>query len=400
MQAYDVVIVGAGMVGLSLAVSLENSGLKIAIIDSQSGDRPLTESPELRVSAINLATQKILQNLDVWEAIAQHRLQPYENMEVWEKDSFANIQFSHQQVHQAQLGYIIENQLIRQQLWNKAEQSRNIDLFAPHSIDKLVVGQRECFISLADDTMLTARLIVGADGANSYVRKQADMPLTFWDYDHIAIVTSVRTQIDHGNTARQVFTPEGPLAFLPLYESNLCSIVWSQEVAKAEHLMAMEDEEFAKVLTATFDGKLGRCEVVGKRVSYPLKMRYCRSWVKERVALIGDAAHTIHPLAGQGANLGFLDAMALSQEIQRLHNDEKDIGLAKNLRPYERWRKTEAVKMIATMEGFKRLFSGDAPIKKLLRDVGLAGVNQIPFAKQHIIQQAMGLSGELPELAK
>ena len=213
-------------------------------------------------------------------------------------------------------------------------------------------------------------------------------------------MATVRTALAHGNTARQVFTPQGPLAFLPLYEPNLCSIVWSQDVSHAQQLLESSEQAFERALYSAFDGKLGEVKLVSQRQSYPLKMRYARQWVKNGVAVIGDAAHTIHPLAGQGANLGFLDAAALAETILALQTEGKDISLAKHLRQYERWRKTEASKMIAGMEGFKRLYAGQNPIKKLVRGIGMAAVNQLPFAKQSIIQQAMGLSGDLPELAK
>jgi 2-octaprenylphenol hydroxylase len=400
MQSYDVAIVGGGMVGLTLALALKNCDISVVVIEAQLGDKPLSQQPELRVSALSLASENILRNLDIWQYLDDKRMLPYENMQVWDKDSFGKIKFSHEQVEQTHLGHIIENQSVRRCLWQEIEKHNNIELLAPHKITKLVFGQQESFITLDNDSMLSARLVVGADGANSYVRQQAALPLTFWDYDHHAIVATVKTELVHQNTARQIFTPSGPLAFLPLWNENCCSIVWSQQVPQAEHLMALSDEEFNKALTASFDGRLGLCTLLSERQSYPLKMRYARQWLKDRVVLVGDAAHTIHPLAGQGANLGMLDAAALAEQIISLAEEGKDIGLAKNLRPYERWRKTEAVKMIASMEAFKRLFAGTNPFKKLLRDVGLSSINYLPGAKQKFIQQAMGLDGELPKLAK
>jgi 2-octaprenylphenol hydroxylase len=400
MQSYDVVVVGGGMVGLVLALALKDSDLSVAVIDAEQGNKPLGEQPELRVSALSLASENILRKLGVWDDIAGQRHLSYQHMKVWDKDSFGKIEFSHADVQQAQLGHIIENQSLRGSLWRKAESSKHIELLAPKRIAKLVFGQQESFITLDDESMLSARLVVGADGANSYVRQQAGLPLTFWDYDHQAIVATIKTALPHQNTARQIFTPTGPLAFLPLWGEHLCSIVWSQDEPEAQRLLALSAEEFNKALTVSFDGCLGLCELVSERQSYPLKMRYARNWVCDRVALVGDAAHTIHPLAGQGANLGLLDAAALAEQLSELTEQGKDIGLHKNLRPYERWRKTETVKMIATMEGFKRIFAGDNPLKKLVRDVGLSAVNKLPKAKEGIIQQAMGLDGELPKLAR
>lgn len=400
MQSFDVAIVGGGMVGLSLAHALKDSGLSVAVIDTELGAKPLTEDPELRVSALNLATQNVFENLDVWEQMREQRLQAYKGMAVWDKDSFAGIEFSHRHVDKAQLGYIIENQLVRNVLWQGLSSISNVQLYAPAKIAKLAFGQQEVFISLQDGNMLSTRLVVGADGANSFVRQQAGLPQVFWDYDQHAIVATVKTEIPHQAIARQIFTPTGPLAFLPLYQQNLCSIVWSQDVEEAERLNALTDQQFNHHLTSAFDAKLGLCEVVSERVKFPLKMRYSKQWVKERVALIGDAAHTIHPLAGQGANLGILDAAALAEQLIDLSKNNLDVGLAKHLRPYERWRKTEASKMIAAMETFKRLFEGKDPVKKLVRGIGLSMFNNLPVAKHQIIKQAMGIDGKLPRLAK
>lgn len=400
MQAFDVVVVGAGIVGLSQALALKKSGLSVAVIDANVSDGMPTGDAQLRVSALTLATQTVLQNIGAWQHLDHTRTSEYKQMWVWDQDSFANIEFSADKVNTEQLGFVMENQNIRHALWVEAEQSSFIQLLAPKKIQKLVFGKQECFITLDDDSHLTARLVIGADGANSIVKQQANLAQTFWDYDQHAIVATIKTEHAHQNIARQVFTPHGPLAFLPLWDSHHCSIVWSQDEPKACELIKLDKAEFEKTLTASFDARLGLCELVSDKQAYPLKMRYTRQWVDDRVALVGDAAHTIHPLAGQGANLGILDAAALAEQIIKLVERDKDFGLAKNLRPYERWRKTEATKMIAAMEGFKRLFSGQQPIKKLIRDIGVSSINNLPNAKHAIIKQAMGLEGELPQLAK
>ena len=200
--------------------------------------------------------------------------------------------------------------------------------------------------------------------------------------------------------ARQIFTPQGPLAFLPLWQPDLCSIVWSVPAARAEALCALDDDGFNRQLTAAFDGRLGLCKVEGARSAIPLTARYARDFARERLVLVGDAAHTIHPLAGQGVNLGLLDAAALAEQILIHHGKGADIGLLANLRGYERWRKSEAARMLAAMEGLKRLFAGSNPLKKLVRGVGLRAVDGLGPLKQGMIRAAMGLDGELPTLAK
>ena len=282
--------------------------------------------------------------------------------------------------------------MVKLALLDQVKRSSNVQLLSSVTINKLDFSERDSFIALSNNEIINARLVVGADGANSFIRRISSLPITFWDYDHHSIVATVKTQLPHDKVARQVFTPNGPLAFLPLYEPNLCSIVWSSNIAQSERLMAASRAEFEHWLTAEIDNVLGVCELDSERMSFPLKMRYCRQWLKDRVVLIGDAAHTIHPLAGQGANLGFADAAALAARILALHSADKDFGLAKHLRPFERERKTEVMKMIASMEGFKRLFDGANPVKKLIRDAGLALTNHSGPLKQQLIRHAMGLS--------
>ncbi|MGE6101679.1 FAD-dependent monooxygenase, partial [Aeromonas salmonicida] len=242
--------------------------------------------------------------------------------------------------------------------------------------------------------------VVAADGAHSWVRRQADIPLTSWDYGHHALVATVRCAEPHEAVARQIFTPDGPLAFLPLWQPDLCSIVWSVPATRAEALCAGDDEQFNRQLTTAFDGRLGLCKVEGARSAIPLTARYARDFARERLVLVGDAAHTIHPLAGQGVNLGLLDAAALAEQIMQSQRAGIDIGLLANLRGYERWRKSEAARMLAAMEGLKRLFSGANPLKKLVRGGGLCAFDALAPLKQGVIRAAMGLDGELPALAK
>lgn len=400
MQNVDVVIVGGGMVGLGLAAALKGSALKVAVVEGQLPASELDEAPDNRVSALSLASQRILQQVGAWRGIEARRLQPYGQMEVWEQDSFGRIAFDAASLRQPELGHIVENRVIQLALLEALLDGDNIQLLSPARASSLQSGEAGSLLLLEDGRALSAKLVVAADGAHSWVRRQADIPLTSWDYGHHALVATVRCAEPHEAVARQIFTPEGPLAFLPLWQPDLCSIVWSVPAARAEALCQCDEEQFNRQLTTAFDGRLGLCKVEGVRSAIPLTARYARDFARERLVLVGDAAHTIHPLAGQGVNLGLLDAAALAEQILRNQAAGKDIGQLANLRGYERWRKSEAASMLAAMEGLKRLFAGANPLKKLVRGAGLCAFDLLTPLKQSVIRAAMGLEGELPALAK
>ncbi|EOS0527042.1 FAD-dependent 2-octaprenylphenol hydroxylase [Escherichia coli] len=397
MQSVDVAIVGGGMVGLAVACGLQGSGLRVAVLE-QRVPEPLAADapPQLRVSAINAASEKLLTRLGVWQDILSRRASCYHGMEVWDKDSFGHISFDDQRMGYSHLGHIVENSVIHYALWNKAQQSSDITLLAPAELQQVAWGENETFLTLKDGSMLTARLVIGADGANSWLRNKADIPLTFWDYQHHALVATIRTEEPHDAVARQVFHGEGILAFLPLSDPHLCSIVWSLSPEEAQRMQQASEDEFNRALNIAFDNRLGLCKVESARQVFPLTGRYARQFAAHRLALVGDAAHTIHPLAGQGVNLGFMDAAELIAELKRLHRQGKDIGQYIYLRRYERSRKHSAALMLAGMQGFRDLFSGTNPVKKLLRDIGLKLADTLPGVKPQLIRQAMGLN-DLPE---
>ncbi|MEC9639319.1 FAD-dependent 2-octaprenylphenol hydroxylase [Escherichia marmotae] len=397
MQSVDVAIVGGGMVGLAVACGLQGSGLRVAVLE-QRVPEPLAADapPQLRVSAINAASEKLLTRLGIWQDILSRRASCYHGMEVWDKDSFGHISFDDQSMGYSHLGHIVENAVIHYALWNKAQQSSDITLFAPAELQQVAWGENETFLTLKDGSMLTARLVIGADGANSWLRNKADIPLTFWDYQHHALVATIRTEEPHEAVARQVFHGEGILAFLPLSDPHLCSIVWLLPPQEAQRMQQASEDEFNRALNIAFDNRLGLCKVESERQVFPLTGRYARQFAAHRLALVGDAAHTIHPLAGQGVNLGFMDAAELIAELKRLHRQGKDIGQYIYLRRYERSRKHSAALMLASMQGFRDLFSGANPAKKLLRDIGLKLADTLPGVKPQLIRQAMGLN-DLPE---
>lgn len=392
MQTYDVIIAGGGMVGLAVACGLHGSGLRVAVLEREVPTAVEADAaPGLRVSAINASSERLLQHLGVWSTILAARASAYHGMEVWDRDSFGHIAFDDEQQGLAHLGYIIENRVIHQALWQHAESLSDINLIAPAQLQQVAFGDNEAFVTLQDCSMMTARLLVAADGANSWLRNKADIPLTFWDYQHHALVANIRSEKPHDAVVRQVFHGDGILAFLPLSDPHLSSIVWSLSPQEALCLKEIPAAVFNQQLSVAFDLRLGLCEVESERQSFPLMGRYARNFAAHRLALVGDAAHTIHPLAGQGVNLGFMDAAELMGQVRRLQQQGKDIGQHLYLRRYERSRKHSAAVMLASMQGFRELFDGNHPAKKLLRDVGLALADTLPGVKPRLLKQAMGL---------
>ncbi|MFS1439899.1 FAD-dependent oxidoreductase [Shewanella sp. 10N.286.48.A6] len=398
-QTYDVAIVGGGMVGLATAIGLAEANLNVVVIDAGQTEA-VSGEPRLRVSAINKASERLLTNLGTWQYIDSARATPYSKMAVWDKDGLGKIAFDAASISEPSLGAIIENQAISFALAKRAAELSNITHLEGQRLERIAFGERESWLTLDNGDNLSAALVIAADGANSWVRSQCQIPLTFWDYGHHAIVATIRTSEPHDATARQVFLADGPLALLPLYEDNLCSIVWSVSPQQAEELLALSSDEFSKALTAASDGRLGICELVSSRQSHPLRMRYARHFARHRLILAGDAAHTIHPLAGQGVNLGFLDAASIIETVSELHEAGKDLGDYANLRALERWRKADAIEMISAMEGFKRLFSGSNPVKKAFRDLGLNLVDNVAGLKTVFIKQAIGNKVKLPKLCR
>lgn len=389
MLKVDITIVGGGMVGLALAAQLKSSGLSIAVVNNRPITRELPDVAESRVSAINVASQAMLERVGAWQQLQSERFCQYTGMQVWEQDSFAKISFATDQTGQACLGTIVENQNIVNALYQVVSQHANIKLLENCHIERIHYTDDEAILTYNNGELLATRLLVGADGAESQVRKSKQMPLTFWAYDQQAIVATVNTEKAHDNIARQAFTPFGPLAFLPLNDPHQCSIVWSQDTERASELMALDEQRFTQQLAVAIDMQLGPCQLANRRVSIPLTMRYAREWLNGSVVLVGDAAHTIHPLAGQGVNLGFQDTIVLAEMLNNTSPDK--LAERKVLRAYERSRKADAAKMIATMEGFKQLFAGRDPVKKLIRGIGMRAVNDLPMVKQRLIEQAMGL---------
>ncbi|MGB3725293.1 MAG: UbiH/UbiF/VisC/COQ6 family ubiquinone biosynthesis hydroxylase [Glaciecola sp.] len=381
---YDAVIVGAGIVGQALALGLAQAGHSVAVVDKQMApDVNQNDAFSARVSAISAASESLLTSLGAWQHI--QRKQAYRGMQVWDHNGFGNIEFTAQEMNADHLGHIVENDQVNHALYKQCQTYSSIQHYFEQHITHMQSDDQCAELKLESSKVLRTKLLIGADGAHSLVRKAFAFKHTYWDYDHTAIVANVRTEHEHGNIAKQAFTPFGPLAFLPLAEPNTMSIVFSQQSTKASDLLNLSEREFEKALQVAIDNHFGKVSLLTPRTGIPLTMRYARQWTSKHVAVVGDAAHTIHPLAGQGANLGLADAEALLRLIKQ---QPELLGETKQLRQYERWRKAEAIKVIATMEGFKQLFDGDNAFKKLVRNIGLQTANKVSPLKQFFIQQA------------
>lgn len=380
-RALNIAVIGGGMIGLSTAIGLRQQGHHVYLIER--GQQPqYSDEPELRVSALAHHSRDLLKQLGAWQQLPVERLGPYTGMHVWDQDSFGSIEFTAAEVAVDDLGAIVENNVLEHVLWQQAL-TVGVQVIAGEAVVAHHHQDNQLVIILAGQRHLTVDYMIAADGAASPTRAREKLPLTYWNYEQTGIVAVVRTEHPHQGIARQVFLPTGPIAWLPLGDAQLVSIVWSADDAKAQELLAADERSFMNQLQAASDQCLGRLELASQRAAFPLKMQYAQRWVSGRLLVIGDAAHAIHPLAGQGANLGFGDVIALLRVFEAGVNP-------RTLRAWERQRKAAAVTMIGAMEGFKRGFSGSHPVLKLIRGFGLRMGDRIPPLKRFLIQTALG----------
>ncbi|HKQ30752.1 MAG TPA: UbiH/UbiF/VisC/COQ6 family ubiquinone biosynthesis hydroxylase, partial [Burkholderiales bacterium] len=395
---FDVLIVGGGMVGASFACALGDSRLKVGIIDARAPVSLPHEGLDARVSAITLASRNFLQNLDVWNRIPPMRVTPVEAMQIWETQG--EVRFDAADIGEPCLAYVVENAAIQQALVGRLQGLTNIHALWPVRVEAIEFDDACAAVTLNDGRRLAARLLVGADGADSAVRRLAGIDARSIDMAQKGIVAVVQTERAHGCIARQRFLPTGPLAFLPLAEPNACSIVWSADTVRADALMGLSDSAFIGELQTALGDALGRILVCGPRQAFALALVQARRYTASRLALIGDAAHTVHPLAGQGVNLGFLDAAALAGNVLASARQGRDAGAHRGLRRYERARKGDNLGMIAVTGGFKYLFGNELPLLRGLRNIGLNLTDVVTPAKRFFMRRAAGITGDLPVLAR
>lgn len=397
--AYDVLIVGSGMVGAALACALGNSLLKVAVLDRAPIAVP-GQDYDRRVSAITLASQSFFENTGVWEGMVRQRVSPVREMQVWSESGSGSVHFNAAEIGEPGLAWIIENSVVQSALVERLHQFTNVHYLCPVEIAQITLADDGVAVTLKDGRALRTRVLVGADGADSEVRHVAGIETQSLNLDQKAVVATVTTEKPHAQVARQRFLATGPLAFLPLDEPNTCSIVWSADTARADQLLALDDPAFIAALQSSIGDGLGEIRTVSERVAFPLALSHAAAYTAPHVALIGDAAHTVHPLAGQGVNLGFLDAACLAEVLLEASAKQKDIGAHAVLRRYERWRKGGNLAMVSITGAFRYLFGNDLPLMNQLRNLGLDLTNAATPVKNFIMRRASGLEGDLPKLAK
>jgi 2-octaprenylphenol hydroxylase len=403
LRSYDVIICGGGIVGLSMALALLPTGLRVALLDPQPAPQTAaTLQPNMtraefdpRVSALTPASRALLDSLGVWNTLESLRMCSYTDMHVWDADGTGSIHFAAAELHRPCLGYIVENGLVSAVLADALRASGAVDVlheslaaFTPHRGAQL--------ITLSSGEQLTCKLLLGADGGNSPVRALAAIATKEWDTGHRALVTTVLTEHEHQHTAWQRFMQSGPLAFLPLHlrgdaKQRYSSIVWSCVPELADELLALDDAQFARRLEFAFEKRLGAIESVAPRFAFPLWQKHASEYVQPGLALIGDAAHTIHPLAGQGVNLGLADVQSLAAVLARAVARGEDFAGAQVLSRYQRERKAANLGMLLVMEGFKRAFGSDDVHLRWLRNTGLKAADRLKPFKHAVMKGAMGL---------
>jgi len=400
MERVDVLVVGGGMVGLTFACALKDSGLRVVVIERSEPAVFDSLGLDCRVSSIALGNQQILEGLGVWQHLMDDA-QAVRCMKIWDDQHAGGIRFDADELgnhvqHHGAMSYLLENSRLQAALKTTLMQYDNIEYICPVSLTDVTWLHDEVQVQLDDGRKFAVPLIVGADGGRSWLREQADIGVYSRDYKQKGIVANIRPLMNHHGTAFQRFTPSGPLAVLPM-KDGLCSIVWSQFNDDVERLMGLDDIGFLEELNLIFGPVLGRIEEVGKRAAFPLKAQLAMHVVRPRLALIGDAAHSVHPLAGLGVNLGLRDAMVLAQEIVDAKKYGDDWGDMSVLKRYMKLRMPDVLSVMASMEGFHRVFTSTLPGMPMLRGAGIKALGNVGVIKSLLMQNSTGLSLPVPK---
>jgi len=400
-QKWDVIVVGGGMVGAALAVGLGQKKFKVLVLERQNPDLSWDERLpyQTRVSALTRASEKIIRNLGAWPGIEKRRYHPFTAMYVWDEVTPGEVHFSAEDMGEPNLGFTVENKVIQASLWEQMGELESVQVLLDVKLDSLALHADQACLFLEGGGELKADLVVAADGAMSEVRQMANIGLETHDYEQCAVVGCVKTELPHQDTCWQRYRKDGPFAYLSM-GNNVSSIAWYLPTDKMQWALSLSDKAFAEAIAEASDWKLGSVTEVAERAAFPLTRRHAEHYVKPHLALVGDAAHTIHPQAGQGVNLGLLDAAALIDTLHDARQRNKSIGQVSVLRKYERWRRGDNAIVQRSMEGFDWLFKQDASLKVTVRKGLLPVANGLTPVKNWLMSQALNGREALPELAK
>ena len=395
----ELLIAGGGLNGLLLGIACAGAGLAVALVDREDPAAMLDQGFDGRSSAIAYGSQQVLSALGLWPFIAAEA-EPILEIRVADDNALLFLHYDHRELGtDAPLGWIVENRVLRRALIEHARSLPTLAFLAPLEVGGVDASPFAAEAALSDGRRLTSRLVAAADGAGSPLRRAAGIRTVEWRYPQTAIVTTVRHERPHAGIAVEHFLPAGPFAILPM-TGNRSSIVWTERTELAASLIALPDAAFTAELAARFGDFLGAVEPIGPRWTYPLQLMLAERYVDQRLALIGEAAHVIHPIAGQGLNLGIRDVAALAEIIIDARRLGLDIGDDVLLRRYQQWRRLDALLLAAVTDGLNRLFSNSIAPLRLVRDLGLAAVDRLPPLKRFLMRDAMGITGDLPRLVR
>lgn len=394
----DVLIVGGGLVGGLTACALAHGGVDVIVVDADDPETLLKAEYDGRCSAIARSVHNAFVSLGLWDHM-KDEAGIIEEIRVTDGKSPLFLHFDSLDLTGIPFGYMLENRTVRKTLLKVLPEMDHATYLAPKRITSLDRSPSEVTANLDDGTTIKAKLVIGADGRASWVRRSANIDITKWSYDQTAIVCTVETEKSHQNVAQEHFRSTGPFAILPM-PGHRSNIVWTESSRNAPVLVGLNDEDFLAELSERFGDYLGEIKVVGPRWSYPLTLQYAKRSIDQRLALVGDASHGMHPVAGQGFNMGARDACAIAELIIETKKLGLDVGAGRVLEDYDKWRHFDNHLMLASTDAIVKLFSNTIGPVRFARDVGLAVVDKLPFAKKFFTKSAMGLVGELPQIMK
>ena len=397
----DIIIVGGGLNGSLMAIAAANIGFSTIVLDSKDNEASAENRFDGRSYALALSSVRLLKNLDIFEDIID-KSQPILDIKILDGKlvqgpSQFSLHFDNNEIHDGPMGQMVEDRFIRKALFTKINKNKQIDYKFNSKVTEHKKQSGYISVTLENGKKLNTKLLVGADGRNSELANRADIKKSGWKYNQSALVCAIEHEADHNGVAWQYFMPSGPLAVLPMTGKRSC-IVWTEQNANAKAINLFDETRYTKILAARLGNFLGKFKIIGDRHTYPLELSIADRFIDERLALIGDAAHSVHPIAGQGLNAGFKDIAVLAHIMQDAHHRGEDLGSLGVLKRYEEWRRFDSAQLAYSTDLFNKLFSNENEALRLARNIGLKLLDSIPVAKRNIIKEAAGITGELPRL--